>query len=57
MKPLPAVDGLTVDGDDLASIVRPTAELEITGYLPSAIAFRLRPKAEALVLEPRGGLD
>jgi hypothetical protein len=57
MKPLPAVDGLTVDGDDLAPIVRPKGDLEFTGYLPSAIAFRLKPQAEALMLAPRGGLD
>ena len=57
MKPLPGEDGLTVDGDDLMPIVRPTLDLEFTGYLPAALAFHLRPQAEVLVLEPRGGLD
>jgi hypothetical protein len=57
MKPLPEEDGLTVDGDDLTPIVRPTQDLEFTGYMPAAVAFHLRPQAEALVLEPRGGLD
>jgi hypothetical protein len=57
MKPLPEEDGLTVDGDDLTPIVRPAQDLEFTGYMPAAVAFHLRPQAEALVLEPRGGLD
>lgn len=57
MEPLPEEDGLTVDGDDLVPILRPAQDLEFTGYLPAALAFRLRPRAEALVLEPGGGLD
>lgn len=57
MKPLPAQDGLTVDGDDLLPIVNPEGNQEFTGYLPAAVAYRLRPGAQALVLEPRGGLD
>jgi hypothetical protein len=31
--------------------------LEFTDYLPGAVAYRLRPGAETLLLEPRGGPD
>lgn len=57
LQPPPAEDGIFVDGDDLSPVVLPGADLEFTGYLPSAAAFQLRPAAETLVLEPRGGLD
>ena len=55
--PLPPEDGLLVDGDDLSPVPQPGADLEFTDYLPSAVAFRLRPQADVLVLEPRGGVD
>ena len=52
--------GLTVDGDDLSPIshvpVGFTA-LEFTDCLLTALPYRLRPGARALVLEPRGGFD
>ncbi|MFQ6102275.1 MAG: spermidine synthase [Anaerolineae bacterium] len=52
--------GLTVDGDDLSPIshVPPgfTAP-EHTDCLLTALPYRLRPGARALVLEPRGGFD
>ncbi len=61
----PPQDGLLLDGDDLSPIVRPDAgpgqysaeALAFAPDLPAAIAFALRPQAETLVLEPRGGLD
>lgn len=52
--------GLTVDGDDLTAvplIADPQADLAFSDYLPAAIAYRLRPGARALILEPKGGLD
>ncbi len=57
--------GLTVDGDDLSPIshVEPgvtttdTGALSFTDCLLSALPYRLRPDARALVLEPRGGFD
>jgi hypothetical protein len=58
--------GLTVDGDDLSPIshVPPGfAVLEgqgnpaLTDCLLTALPYRLRPRARALVLEPRGGFD
>lgn len=53
----PPEHGLLVDGDDLSPVVLPGAGLSFADYMPAAIAFRLRPQAEALILEPRGGLD
>ena len=58
--------GLTVDGDDLSPISRvapgfgPTATggpAEFTDCLLTSLPYRLRPRASALVLEPRGGFD
>ncbi len=52
--------GLTVDGDDLSPIshVAPgVTDLPFTDCLLSALPYRLRPDARALVLEPRGGFD
>jgi hypothetical protein len=57
LEPLPAIDGLLVDGDDLNPIIQPSADLSFTSYLPNAIAFQLHPQSSTLVLEPRGGLD
>ena len=54
--------GLTVDGDDLSPIshVAPgfgPGDLPFTDCLLTALPYRLRPGARALVLEPRGGFD
>ncbi len=57
LEPLPSLDGLLVDGDDLSPILPPEADSAFVSYLPSALAFHLRPRAGALILEPRGGLD
>jgi hypothetical protein len=57
LQPLPSEDGLTVDGDDLSPVLLPGGEAAYADYLPLAGAFRLRPGAGALILEPRGGID
>ncbi len=57
MQPLPPEDAIFTDGDDLSPVVRPGSSMDFAGYMPSAVAFELRPGAETLVLEPRGGLD
>lgn len=57
LQPPPPQHGLLVDADELSPIVLPGAGPAFAGYLPSAVAFQLRPAAEALILEPRGGLD
>jgi hypothetical protein len=52
--------GLTVDGDDLSTIshVEPGfTDLAFTDCLLGSLPYQLRPEAEALVLEPRGGFD
>lgn len=57
LQPLPSVDGLLVDGDDLSPIVQPATEAAFASFLPNALAFHLKPQSSALILEPRGGLD
>lgn len=57
LEPLPEQDGLLVDGDDLSPIILTDKDLGFAAYLPSAIAFQIHPRAQALILEPRGGLD
>ena len=52
---LPPQLGLTVDGDNLAPITN-SGQPEFTDYLPLSLSFDLRPQAEALILEPGGGL-
>lgn len=57
LQPLPALDGLLVDGDDLSPVIQSSTDPAFLPYLPAALAFHLRPQASTLVLEPRGGLD
>lgn len=57
LQPLPRIDGLFVDGDNLSAILPAEADLAFAEYLPAAIAYRLKPNAHALILEPRGGMD
>jgi hypothetical protein len=56
----PPQRGLTVDGDDVTFIHRVESgftELAYTDCLLGALPYWLRPEAETLVLEPRGGAD
>jgi len=49
--------GLTVDGQNLSPITAvPPSQAEFADYLPPALAYRLRPEADVLVVEPGGGL-
>jgi len=57
LQPLPSQDGLLVDGNDLTPIVRDLEDTTFASYLPLALAFQLRPQANTLVLEARGGVD
>ncbi len=51
-------DGVTFDGDDLSPIPRVAAgDADFVPYLLGSLPYELRPGADALVLEPRGGLD
>ena len=56
---LPPQYALTLDGDNLSPISRRNTEEDVAflSYLPVGLAFRLRPQASALILQPRGGLD
>ena len=54
---IPTQDGLLVDGDELTPILRSEENLDLYTCLPGAVAFQLRPQADVLLIEPRGGLD
>ncbi|MFN2283170.1 MAG: hypothetical protein ACK2UQ_02020, partial [Anaerolineae bacterium] len=59
----PPQRGLLVDGDDLNPILTLSPEtaslddLAFADYMPTSIAYQLKPDARILVLEPRGGLE
>lgn len=54
---LPPQDGLFIDGDDMSPVLISQSDKELFDLVPNAITFHLRPEAEVLVLEPRGGMD
>lgn len=56
---LPKQSGLLVDGGNLSPItcIQNPKDEQFLQYLPTALAYLLRPRARALVIEPRGGLD
>jgi hypothetical protein len=49
--------GLLIDGDNLSPVVLPESDLSFTDYQLTTLAYKLRPAARTLVLEPKGGLD
>lgn len=50
--------GIYVDGDNPSPITADNGTLDAwTRHLPVALPFLLRPEAEALVVEPAGGMD
>jgi hypothetical protein len=56
-QPPPPQNGLFVDGDNLSPVILPGGDSTYAAYLPSAIAYSIKPGAKTLILEPRGGLD
>ncbi len=55
--PPPHQLGLSVDGDSMMPVpLTAPAQFEAADYLPEAAAFRLRPGAHVLILDPGGGL-
>jgi hypothetical protein len=56
---IPVQRGLYMDAHAQSAIIEaaPTDVRSWTNHLPLAIAYRLRPQADVLVLEPGGGLD
>ncbi len=66
LEPLPSLDGLLVDGDDLSPILQSSQfsqssqsspDSAFASFLPNSLSLLLRPRAHTLILEPRGGLD
>jgi len=57
LEPLPPIEGLYVDGDNLSALMPAGSDINFAGYLPAAIAFYLRPEARALILGSGGGMD
>jgi hypothetical protein len=54
----PAQGGVTFDGDDLSPIPRTAPEdVSFARHMLTVLPWLLRPGADTLVLEPRGGLD
>ncbi|HHH40850.1 MAG TPA: hypothetical protein ENK56_02455, partial [Chloroflexi bacterium] len=69
-EPPPPQRGLFVDGDDLSPVLSlspesvcwlceetPPPQLTFTSFLPSAFVYQIRPAADTLILDPRGGLE
>lgn len=55
---LPEQLGMSIDGESLIPVPLVPADQFAAGeYLPEAIAFRLRPGADTLVLDPHGGMS
>lgn len=56
---LPPQHALTVDGGNLSPITRRTAaeDTAFLSHLPSSLPYTIRPRARALIIRPRGGLD
>ncbi len=55
--PLPPRVAVVVDAQNLMPIYRTSTEAAaFTEYLPAALAYRLRPQAEVLIVEPGGWL-
>ena len=53
----PSEDGLLIDGDDLSPVVLANEDLRFVEFMPTSIAYELRPGALTLILQPRGGLE
>ncbi|MEA3327593.1 MAG: hypothetical protein U9R53_09880 [Chloroflexota bacterium] len=56
-EPLPDIQGMFVDGDNLNAILPSDADLAFASYLPASAAYELRPGSSVLVLNPMGGMD
>ena len=57
LEPLPSINGLFIDGDNLNAILSGDPEMAFADFVPIALAYDLRPGASVLILEPMGGLD
>ncbi len=56
---IPAQIGLALDGGGVTAVTVDAAAVdgEFLGYLPSSLAFDLRPQGDVLLIDPRGGVS
>lgn len=58
---LPPQIGLSIDGGELSAVTQfkdiKDSSLEFISFLPSSLAYSLLDRPQALILEPKGGLD
>ncbi len=57
LESIPQINALFIDGDNQNAILDADADMSFASFLPSAIVYQLRPEAQALILEPNGGMD
>jgi hypothetical protein len=59
LEPLPEQIGLAVDGDSISVITsaEDIPRLRFLNFLPSSIAYELRKNGDAIVIDPKGGLQ
>jgi len=56
LEPLPPIQGLFWDGDNLNAVLPADSPTQFAEHLQSAIAYRLIDNPRSLILEPRGGM-
>jgi hypothetical protein len=59
LEPLPEQTGIAIDGSELHAVTdeKDGGSLDFMNYLPSSLVYRVFPKEDALVLDPKGGLE
>jgi hypothetical protein len=57
LEPLPDIEGLFIDGDNLNAILPPGDPAQFSEYLPFAVAYQLQENPEVLILGPKGGME
>ncbi len=57
LKPLPSINGLFIDGDNLNAILPLEESLNFADYLQSSICYHLQENPKVLILAPKGGME
>jgi hypothetical protein len=57
LKPLPDIEGLFIDGDNMNAILPPGDPAQFSEYLPFAVTYQLHENPEVLILGPKGGME
>lgn len=57
MKPLPRQIGFTVNGGGLSTVTDRNGDLSFLLYMPSSVAYYLKPRARVFVIDPGGGME